>query len=728
MPPALSSGQPPSATVIPTVHDSQHRQDPCEYLNGGIVDQGPRSSSNLINVDASRLHHLDEFAKELVVDPTGIVPALSDKPPVAQRLPLSPIRSRPPTEDEDEGEDAIWHAIYEDLGLNGTDKSTVAQRLPLSPIRSPPTTEDEDEDEDAIWHAIYEELGAPAAPITRLDELDIPSVSTHAKLRHNVSNYRRVHFGPNSGGSKQKARSTELPWEVLEYELWMLEFCLQQKQHCANASEEIFWNEVLCNTKYSLSSLFETIRIEFSAVVPECERKKVRAKIDAQLIMQELRNGVCDLIELSSWLAKELKKHCALMRDVLVDQMAVDIQRGALYGDHSTLIDGLRQLLMVLDSMKIDVASHQARHSFYNGLRVYEDARPWQSVQRYEPQINGRLGAVEVSCLADRGAGRNIISREYVQRLGIPVRKYTPLRARIKATLGNGSLASTTGLVTLPFSFSNETKVYQLEFPVMPKCVRDVILGSPFLRLTQTFERFAHRIQRTLRRCMPYRIQYLGSAERVVGTLSGSVVDALPDTGSDVMLISETYAHQRGFSIDTNEIYQVPLQLADGSLDWTSGIVKDVTWAYGLARDETVLCDFYVLPTLMCDVLLSYDFLDSTEAFKTQQFCFKYDDEALDSDEPWTLSTITKVPKMIEKLRHHLAPKPGSSQAISAASTLQETLQTWQREQRRLLRAFELNESQVSKLPPEQQDNARATDMSIWQPAYDKHMRSRPGS
>ncbi|KAK3623177.1 hypothetical protein LTR56_021759 [Elasticomyces elasticus] len=227
---------------------------------------------------------------------------------------------------------------------------------------------------------------------------------------------------------------------------------------------------------------------------------------------------------------------------------------------------------------------------------------------------------------------------------------------------------------------------------------------------------------------MPYRMQYLGSAERVVGTLSGFVVDALPDTGSDVMLISETYARQRGFSIDRDEIYQVPLQLADGSLDWTSGVVKNATWAYGLARDETVLCDFYVLPTLMCDVLLSYDFLDSTEAFKRQQFCFKYDDEAQDHDEPWTLSTITKVPRMIEKLKHHLASKSSGSQPTSAASRLQEALHAWQREQRRLLQVYELNEAQVMKLPLGQQDNARATYISIWQLAYDKHMRSRPGS
>ncbi|KAK5681878.1 hypothetical protein LTS10_006411 [Elasticomyces elasticus] len=305
---------------------------------------------------------------------------------------------------------------------------------------------------------------------------------------------------------------------------------------------------------------------------------------------------------------------------------------------------------------------------------------------QYEPRISGQLGHVEVSCLADRGAGRNIISR------------------------------------------ANEREVYDLEFYVMPNCVQDIILGSPFLRLTQTFERFAHRIHRRLRQCLPNRMQYMGSAERVLGTLNGSLVDALPDTGSDVMLISEAYARQRGFSVDRNPIYHVPLQLGDGSFDRTSGIVKDATWAYGVAEDEVSLCDFYVLENLSCDVLLSYDFLDSTEAFTRQSSWFQYDQDDVEADDRWTLNTITKVPEFMQRLRQRLSSKSIDAPRVNAARTPQEVLQDWEREKRRLLRAFEMNEAQVMQLPLEQQDTARAAYAAILQPAYDKHMQSRPGS
>ncbi|KAK5731418.1 hypothetical protein LTR15_001358 [Elasticomyces elasticus] len=402
-------------------------------------------------------------------------------------------------------------------------------------------------------------------------------------------------------------------------------------------------------------------------------------------------------------------------------------------GEKTVHVPRLKDIYLAADKVSAylghNVLSGEARIQQHSNQYGVHGDRSWKARWRFnqfEPQIEGCLAGAIVSCLADKGAGRNIISLACAQRLGATAKNRmsgTPTRA----TLGNGKLVKTVGLVTLPFSFRNENEVHHLEFHVMPECVRDVILGSPFLRLTQTFERFAHRIRRTLRACMPYRMQYMGSAERVVGTLNGSVVNALPDTGSDVMLISEAYARQRRLSIDRNEIYQRPLQLADGSFDRTSGIVKDATWAYGLFQDETLVCDFYVLPTLMCDVLLSYDFLDSTEAFTKHDCWFIGSDEISDTTANgiWALSTITMVPKIMQKLRQHLASSNDKGRSTSSSLTV---TQVWEREQRRLLRAYESNESQVSKLPLEQRDSARATYIGIWQPAYDKHMRSRPGS
>ncbi|KAK4888648.1 hypothetical protein LTR27_012492 [Elasticomyces elasticus] len=428
---------------------------------------------------------------------------------------------------------------------------------------------------------------------------------------------------------------------------------------------------------------FEAMQDILSPLVPEDEQTRI---LVVELIAQDNLDGAHDLVGL----AVEVKKHCALMECHFLNAMYTDCEHGALEGDHSRLIGGLRQLLGIMKAMCM--ASHQVRHHVDRLWMVNEYAKSKQQVDCYEPQITGRLGNAEVSCLADRGAGRNIVSHEYVKRLGIPMREQSP-STRMKAVMGNGKLADTIGVVTLPFSFRKETEVHHLEFHVMPKCIRD----------------------------------YMGADDRVLGTLNGHSVDALPDTGSDVMLMSEAYAYQRDCSIDRDRKYQIPLQLANGTVDRTVGIVKNVEWHYGSTQDETLLCDFYVLPNMMCDVLLSYDFLCSTEAFTKHQPWFKYDNKALPPDGKWSLSTITKVPKLVQKLKQRLESKSKDAQLANTAQAPQKALQNWEREKRQLLREHEMNEAQILLLPSEQQDIVRATFAGKWQPAYDKHMRSRPG-
>jgi hypothetical protein len=209
------------------------------------------------------------------------------------------------------------------------------------------------------------------------------------------------------------------------------------------------------------------------------------------------------------------------------------------------------------------------------------------------------------------------MSLQYAERHGIPA---IPPDPDSKTTrLGNGKQVEIVGHATMPFSFKGETESHQLDFLVLPRCVKDVILGSPFLQLTKLFERHAHRIVRKIREFPGFQACYTASQERVVGLLDGELVHALPDTGSDVMLISETYAKRRGLHVDRGLHHCFPLTFADGSQSWTSGIAKDVSWQYGTDGGEFTLCDFYVLKDLQCDVLLSYDFLHRNDAFSLHE-------------------------------------------------------------------------------------------------------------
>jgi hypothetical protein len=354
----------------------------------------------------------------------------------------------------------------------------------------------------------------------------------------------------------------------------------------------------------------------------------------------------------------------------------------------------------------------------------------------YEPEVVGLIGGTEVSCLPDKGAACNFMSLQHAKRHGIPV---TPSQPDNKITrLGNGKVVKIAGHATLPFSYKGEAESYQLEFVVLPRCIKDVILGSPFLRLTKLFEHHAHRIVRKLRTISGARACYTASQERVVGMLDGELVHALPDTGSDVMLVSETYAKRRGLHVHRDTHYCFPLTFADGSQSWTSGIAKDVSWQYGTDGGESTLCDFYVLKDLQCDVLLSYDFLHRTDAFSLHEQWMDLLEDPTDFNDKahseWLLSTITRnsastdPDSRLKRLGRKVLRSGGGRQVNPAVISCQpDPAHAWDREHRRLLRNLQTIDEQMKKLPPGQQDDARIA-LEAADAAFKKHMQSQPGA
>ncbi|KAK5138332.1 hypothetical protein LTR08_003393 [Meristemomyces frigidus] len=210
------------------------------------------------------------------------------------------------------------------------------------------------------------ERASSLPPITAasLAELDVPRIINNPKLRHDVNFDRELHFRPNLDGSKgrQKMESADHYWQALEGEFFMYGYASQQKQQAQDPRDEAHWTRVLAASQKRLPKIFEAIRDILKTLVPDYEQRTVIERLDVDLIMQEISNGVCDLISLSNWLAKVLKAHCAPMRDGLVDGMQEDIEAGALGNKPEKLVDGLRQLLSILEAMKLDVANHQIRH------------------------------------------------------------------------------------------------------------------------------------------------------------------------------------------------------------------------------------------------------------------------------------------------------------------------------------------------------------------------------
>ena len=279
-----------------------------------------------------------------------------------------------------------------------------------------------------------------------------------------------------------------------------------------------------------------------------------------------------------------------------------------------------------------------------------------------EPTIECMVNGQQTSSFPDTGARANFISKSYVDRFKI---NYDTTSQQTFKN-GIGTKIKTLGTVLLPFSFTGESKSHLLQFHVVKRALRDIVLGEPFLRLSRTFSDFKHRVTRKFRHFQPFRLCYAGASyQRIQGYLDGIAVDSLPDTGSDILAMSAEYARGRGFRVDRSKEHRVQILFADGSTGTTRGIIKGAVWQFGSSPSTSYLEDFYVLDDLQCDVILSYDFLEKTDSFTEYADSFIN----LDVDEANEIEgfyTLTKAPDLFSKIKRRLqSRKKGSDQGTT---------------------------------------------------------------
>lgn len=245
--------------------------------------------------------------------------------------------------------------------------------------------------------------------------------------------------------------------------------------------------------------------------------------------------------------------------------------------------------------------------------------------------------------LADYCAKHNFLSGKYATELGLS----TNLHEATTITIGSGKKIKTLGTATTQFSFRGEQKVYDLIFHVLPNCVRDVVLGKPFLRATRTLQdarKFASRIvKKTGSMLMRHEFYFLGdSAPTFTGSINGIHSKALADCGSSVLVMDQDHALSLGLHVDRSS--QTRLLFADGSSKYTTGVTQGVRWQFGPELDaEEHYLDFHILENAPAPVVLSDTFLFDTQAYSKYD-CYLLDDgdEALlDEDDDGFFCHIT---------------------------------------------------------------------------------------
>ncbi|KLO82968.1 uncharacterized protein FFB20_04157 [Fusarium fujikuroi] len=285
--------------------------------------------------------------------------------------------------------------------------------------------------------------------------------------------------------------------------------------------------------------------------------------------------------------------------------------------------------------------------------------------------VPGLVKDVPVLAFPDTGSSLNTISESFATVHGLSITRTKERSFR----LPNGQQSRTIGIVEANFRFQGEQDQHTCVFHVLPQCPEDVILGKGFLNATNTLSTHAKRIQERVRPCLisGSRVFFLADSEDeshdgpiqelIPCTVNGQDALSLPDTGSDLMLLSRDFAHAHGFYVYT-ELRRL-VQLADGSSAWTDGMVLDAELGFDipptvemqepcleydlvdyifraedLARaltrlkrstekrqQLTLLYDLHVMENLPFDVILSSQFVFDHKVFSTFRDLFITDQE-----------------------------------------------------------------------------------------------------
>lgn len=236
----------------------------------------------------------------------------------------------------------------------------------------------------------------------------------------------------------------------------------------------------------------------------------------------------------------------------------------------------------------------------------------WPDMGREEYIVPGSLSGFRVSAIPDTGSDLDIVSFDFVRRHGIKIHSSCAQNIR----LPNGMTRSI-GSISLPFSFDGEESPVHRVFTVLPNCLHDVILSNTFLKTTETLTRFTQRLKTQV---VPLlhgpRLRLLGTPkQRIWGSINGHTVGAIPDTGSDVMLMSKRYAKKLRLDIRREASDKTRLEFADGTLADTYGMVFGVEWRFGGKTSTPRFCDFHIMDDLPYKVILSNNFLFKSRAF-----------------------------------------------------------------------------------------------------------------
>lgn len=195
-------------------------------------------------------------------------------------------------------------------------------------------------------------------PITKasLGELDSEHLFENLLLRHDLNFDPKIQYRPTTHGVRGEIRMTEALeyWNAMGTEL--AGFFMDQGKCCCcwtTLPTSPLRNSPVQTTLRRLPNMFETVRVILKSLVPEYEWSTIDARLDIDLLVQQLENEACDFIALSEWLGVLLRRYCLPEGSQLIDEMTTNIRSGVHNVDTGQILTGLMQIFTILEVMKL---------------------------------------------------------------------------------------------------------------------------------------------------------------------------------------------------------------------------------------------------------------------------------------------------------------------------------------------------------------------------------------
>lgn len=203
---------------------------------------------------------------------------------------------------------------------------------------------------------------SPEPPITvaSLSELDVSKIINRPPMRHDLNFEMELQFHPDQDNNKggPKKIMSDAYWSALSVELALYMRCAMQP-----SAERLLQGHLSRNSVNRLPRLFTTLREILKDLIRDEDWPSIDQGLDVDLLMQQLRKGICDLISLSNWLGRVLRGSCSPLRDEMVDNNVRAIHDAVSKVQPFKLAEGLKNLFGFFELMKLVCLETPSKHT-----------------------------------------------------------------------------------------------------------------------------------------------------------------------------------------------------------------------------------------------------------------------------------------------------------------------------------------------------------------------------